>query len=196
MTLKRILYIALLSSTLTVVNTVPRSAVAAEYEIDITGMHASIQFRINHLGYSVLTGRFNDFSGTFNWDKDNPGASSVNVTIITASLDSNHAERDKHIREADFLDVEKYPEATFKSTKYNGDASGGELEGILTLHDVSKPITIAMKFIGEGDDPWGGYRAGFEGSVTIRRADFGMTYELGPRSETMELDLYIEGVRK
>ena len=80
-----------------------------------------------------------------------------------------------------FLDVEKYPEATFESTKYNGDASGGELEGILTLHGVSKPITIDMKYLGEGDDPWGGYRAGFEGHVTIRRADFGMTYELGPQ---------------
>ena len=159
-------------------------------------MHAAIQFRINHLGYSMLTGRFNDFAGTFTWDRDNPGASSINLTIETASIDSNHAERDKHLREADFLDVEKYPEATFKSTKYNGDESGGSLEGILTLHGVSKPISIDVKYIGEGDDPWGGYRAGFEGNVTLRRSDFGMTYDLGPKSDEMELDLYIEGVRK
>ena len=196
MALKRILYTVLLSSTLTVMSVAPRIAPAAEYDIDIPGMHAAIQFRIYHLGYSVLTGRFNDFSGSFSWDKDNPGASSVNVTIKTASIDSNHAERDKHLREADFLDVEKYPEATFKSAKYNGDANGGSLEGILTLHGVSKPITIDMKYLGEGDDPWGGYRAGFEGHVTIRRSDFGMTYNLGPKSETMDLDLYIEGVRK
>ena len=193
MTLKRILCIALLSSTFFVLS---RGAVAAEYEIDIEGMHAAIQFRIIHLGFSVLTGRFNDFGGSFTWDKDNPGASSVNVTIQTASLDSNHAERDKHLREADFLDVEKYPEATFKSTNYNGDASAGKLDGILTLHGVSKPITIDIEFIGEGDDPWGGYRAGFEGNVTLRRSDFGMMYDLGPRSDEMELDLYIEGVRK
>ena len=193
MTLKRVLSIALLFSTLAAFN---KGAVAAEYEIDIEGMHAAIQFRIIHLGYSVLTGRFNDFSGSFTWDKGNPGASSVNVTIQTASLDSNHAERDKHLREADFLDVEKYPEATFKSTSYNGDASAGKLDGILTLHGVSKPITIDIEFIGEGDDPWGGYRAGFEGNVTLRRSDFGMMYDLGPRSDEMELDLYIEGVRK
>ena len=193
MRLKRILCIVLLSSTFLVLS---RGAVAAEYEIDIEGMHAAIQFRIIHLGYSVLTGRFNDFGGSFTWDKDNPGASSVNVTIQTASLDSNHAERDKHLREADFLDVEKYPEATFKSTNYNGDASAGKLDGILTLHGVSKPITIDIEFIGEGDDPWGGYRAGFEGNVTLRRSDFGMMYDLGPRSDEMELDLYIEGVRK
>ena len=193
MRLRRILCIVLLSSTFLVLS---RGAVAAEYEIDIEGMHAAIQFRIIHLGYSVLTGRFNDFGGSFTWDKDNPGASSVNVTIQTASLDSNHAERDKHLREADFLDVEKYPEATFKSTSYNGDASAGKLDGILTLHGVSKPITIDIEFIGEGDDPWGGYRAGFEGNVTLRRSDFGMMYDLGPRSDEMELDLYIEGVRK
>ena len=192
MTLKRILGIVLLASTLAAFN---KGAVAAEYEIDIEGMHAAVQFRIYHLGYSVLTGRFNDFGGSFTWDKDDPGASSINVTIKTASIDSNHAERDKHLREADFLDVEKYPEATFKSTSYNGDASGGELEGILTLHGVSKPITIDVSYIGEGDDPWGGYRAGFEGNVTLRRADFGMDYNLGPRSEEMELDLYIEGCR-
>ena len=193
MRLKRIPGIALLFSALTMLS---GGAIAAEYEIDIEGMHASIQFRIIHLGFSVLTGRFNDFGGSFTWDKDNPEASSINVTIKTASLDSNHAERDKHLREADFLEVEKYPEATFKSTKYNGDAGGGKLDGILTLHGVSKPITIDIEYIGEGDDPWGGYRAGFEGNVTLRRSDFGMMYDLGPRSDEMELDLFIEGVRK
>ena len=193
MTLQRIINIVLLASALTVLG---KSAAAAEYEVDIEGMHAAVQFRIYHLGYSVLTGRFNDFGGSFTWDKDNPGASSINVTIKTASIDSNHAERDKHLREADFLDVEKYPEATFESTQYEGDSNGGKLHGILTLHGVSKPITIDVSYIGEGDDPWGGYRAGFEGNVTLRRADFGMDYNLGPRSEEMELDLYIEGVRK
>lgn len=195
MTLQRFLF-ALSVVALTATGAAPNRAVAADYDIDIPGMHAAIQFRILHLGYSVLTGRFNDFGGTFTWDKDNPEASSINVTIKTASIDSNHAERDKHLREADFLNVEKYPEATFVSTRYNGDASGGLLEGILTLHGVSKPIVITMKYIGEGDDPWGGYRAGFEGHVTILRSDFGMTYNLGPKSDEMDLDLYIEGVRK
>ncbi len=193
MKLQRIMNIALLTASLMVFG---KNAVAAEYEIDIEGMHAAIQFRIYHLGYSVLTGRFNDFGGFFTWDRNNPAVSSVDVTINTASIDSNHAERDKHLREPDFLNVEKYPQATFKSTKYNGDAGGGTLEGILTLHGVSKPIVLDIKFIGEGADPWGGYRAGFEGNVTIRRSDFGMMYNLGPKSDEMELDLYIEGIRK
>ncbi|MCY4281649.1 MAG: YceI family protein [Gammaproteobacteria bacterium] len=192
MTLRRSINILLLATTCTVFG---KSAVAADYEIDIPGMHAAIQFRILHLGYSVLTGRFNDFSGSFTWDPDNPGAASIKVTVQTASIDSNHAERDKHLREEDFLNVAKYPEATFASTQYNGDANSGTLEGILTLHGVSKPIAIDVTFIGEGDDPWGGYRAGFEGSVTIRRSDFGMMYDLGPKSDEMQLDLYIEGCR-
>ena len=192
MTFKRFPGIFLLFSALTVFG---GGAVAAEYEIDIPGMHAAIQFRIYHLGYSVLTGRFNDFGGSFYWDKDNPQDARINVTIKTASIDSNHAERDKHLREEDFLNVEKYPEATFKSTKYEGDTTGGKLHGILTLHGVSKPITLDVKYIGEGDDPWGGYRVGFEGHVKLRRADFGMTYDLGPKSEEMDLDLYVEGCR-
>ncbi len=172
------------------------SANAAEYEIDIEGMHAFVQFRIVHLGYSVLAGRFNDFGGSFNWDKSNPGAASIKVDIKTASVDSNHAERDKHLRGEDFLDVEKYPTATFKSTRYLGDINGGKMDGILTLRGVSKPVTLDVKVIGEGDDPWGGYRAGFSATTKIRRADFGMKYNLGPAAETMDFDLFIEGVRK
>lgn len=172
------------------------SATAAEYEVDIKGMHAFIQFRIIHLGYSVMVGRFNDFGGNFSWDKNKPGISSINVDIKTASVDTNHAERDKHLRGDDFLNVEKFPTATFKSTKYDGDASGGKMDGMLTLHGVTKAITLDVKAIGEGDDPWGGYRAGFEATTSIRRADFGMNYNLGPASETMSFELFIEGVRE
>ena len=169
---------------------------AADYGVDIKGMHAFIQFRIMHLGYSVLLGRFNDFGGEFSWDKSNPGAASISIDIKTASIDSNHAERDKHLREGDFLEVDKYPTATFKSTKYHGDASGGKMDGVLTLHGVSKPITLDVKVLGEGDDPWGGYRAGFSATTSIKRSDFGMDYNLGPASESMDFDLFIEGVRK
>ncbi len=170
------------------------SAQAAEYDIDQG--HAFIQFRISHLGYSTVVGRFNKFSGTFNWDKENPGASSIEVTVETNSIDSNWAERDKHLRGPDFLDVEKYPTATFKSTKYIGDAKGGKMEGTLTLHGVTKPLTLDVEVLGEGPDPWGGYRAGFQATTTLRRADFGISYDLGPAAETMEFGLYIEGIRK
>ncbi|MFQ5660417.1 MAG: YceI family protein [Gammaproteobacteria bacterium] len=167
---------------------------AAGYEVDLS--HSAIQFRISHMGVSILSGRFNKFSGRLNWDRENPAASTIEVTIDTASVDSNWAERDKHLRGDEFLDSEKYPTATFKSTRYAGDARGGTLEGVLTLHGVSKPMTLEVKAIGEGPDPWGGYRAGFEATTSLRRADFGITHNLGPASETMEFDLFIEGKRK
>jgi polyisoprenoid-binding protein YceI len=170
------------------------STFAADYDLDLS--HSFIQFRISHLGYSVLNGRFNDFGGTLQWDKAAPEASTIALTIKTASIDSNWAERDKHIRSPDFLDVEKYPEASFKSTKFTGDATAGKLEGELTLHGVTKPITLEVKAVGEGEDPWGGYRAGFTGTTTLKRSDFGISYNLGPSSETMDFDLFIEGIRK
>ena len=167
---------------------------AADYKIDLS--HAFIQFEISHLGYSTLAGRFNDFEGNFSWDKAAPANSAMEVTVKTASIDSNWAERDKHIRSDEFLDVEKFPTAVFKTTKYDGDASGGKMEGTLTLHGVTKPITLDIKYVGEGDDPWGGYRAGFTATTSLNRSDFDISYELGPASESMEFKLYVEGIRQ
>ena len=170
------------------------AAPAADYEIDAA--HSFIEFRIKHLGYSWLYGRFNRFSGEFSHDPADPSANRISVSIDPASIDTNHAERDKHLRDPDFLDVEKYPDAGFESTGYTGDAESGTLEGMLTLHGMTKPISIDLRKIGEGKDPWGGYRAGFIGTVTLTRGDFGISYNLGPASETMELELGIEGIRK
>jgi len=167
---------------------------AADYDIDTA--HSFVEFRIKHLGYSWLYGRFNRFSGHFSYDADNPQASAISVSIDPASVDTNHAERDKHLRGTDFLDVTKYPDATFESTKYTGDAKSGTLEGMLTLHGVTRPISIQLEKLGEGSDPWGGYRAGFIGTTTLTRRDFGISYNLGPASESMELELGIEGIRK
>ena len=170
------------------------NAVAATYRVDPS--HSFVQFRIQHLGYSWLYGRFNDISGEFKHDSSAPNDNWIAVEIKTASIDSNHAERDKHLREEDFLDVKRYPTATFRSVRYTGTAEQGELEGELFLHGVRKPITLQVKKLGEGKDPWGGYRAGFIGTTTLRLKDFGITYNLGPASETMELELGIEGIRK
>ena len=192
---KSILKKGLLPAVTTVVlSTLSTWVAAATYEIDPA--HSFVEFRIQHLGFSWLYGRFNDVTGTFEYDPDNPQVSEIDVEIDTTSVDTKHAERDKHLRGEDFLDVEKYPKASFKSTKYTGDASGGTLEGELTLHGVTKPITIEVQKIGEGPDPWGGYRAGFLGTTQLTRKDFGMDYDLGPPGETMELELGIEGVRQ
>ncbi|KAF0286112.1 hypothetical protein BA899_06080 [Spiribacter sp. SSL99] len=172
-------------------------AMAADYVIDTEGAHASINFRISHLGYSWLTGRFNDFSGQFSYDADNPEAASISVDIDPASVDSNHAERDEHLRSDDFLAVESHPEAGFVSTDYipHGDGTA-TLEGEFTLRGVTRPISIDVEKIGEGEDPWGGYRAGFTGEASFQLADYGIDYNLGPASETVYIQLEVEGIRQ
>ena len=173
------------------------TAMANDYVIDTQGAHASIKFRVQHLGYSWLYGRFNEFGGTFSYDEKQPEKSSVEVTIKTASVDSNHAERDKHLRSDDFLNVTKYPEAKFVSTGYTQDKDGnGVLKGNLTLNGVTRPLEIDVEFIGAGDDPWGGYRAGFEGTTSFAMADFGILKDLGPKSKDVEMILSVEGIKQ
>lgn len=171
------------------------SAQAAQFAIDPA--HSFIQFRTKHLGYAWLAGSFNTFEGTFQFDPEaGPEAQSISLTIDVASIDTNHAERDKHLRSADFFDADQFPKATFVSKSFAGDANGGMLTGDLTLHGVTKEIAFEVRKIGEGPDPWGGYRAGFEGSFNLVRKDFGMAYDLGPAAETVEVHLFIEGVKQ
>jgi polyisoprenoid-binding protein YceI len=173
-------------------------ASAADYVIDTKGAHAFVNFKIKHLGYSWLHGRFNTFDGQFNYDPKNPNASQISVNIDTASLDSNHAERDKHLRGGDFLNVSKYPQASFKSTAIMFDQDGEEatVTGEFTLHGITKTISFEIDKIGEGKDPWGGYRVGFEGETSLKLADYGIDYDLGPASTHVDIGLFIEGIRQ
>ncbi len=172
-------------------------AMAVDYVIDKKGQHAFVDFKISHLGYSWLYGTFKDFDGSFSFDEKNPEASKVQVTMNTASVDTNHAERDKHIRSADFLNVSKNPQATFVSTAVKSTGTGtADITGDLTLNGVTQPVVIKAKLIGQGDDPWGGYRAGFEGSTRLKLKDFAIQKDLGPASQEVELIISFEGVRK
>jgi polyisoprenoid-binding protein YceI len=178
----------LLGTALAISLLVSAQTMAADYAIDIKGQHASVNFKASHLGYSYIIGRFNDFSGKFNHDSAKPADSSVNVTIQAKSLDTNHAERDKHLRSADFFEVDKYPVIAFESTSFKD----GKLAGNLSLRGVTKPVTLNVTQIGEGDDPWGGYRSGFEGEVNLKAADFGFPGWVGDVAVTLQ----VEGVRQ
>ena len=170
---------------------------ADDYVIDTEKAHAFIQFRIQHLGFSWLYGRFNSFEGRFEYDEKAPKEAEVEVTIDMASIDTNHAERDKHLRNPDFFDVKNFPQAKFESSAYQPMGKDkGRLMGKLTLRGVTKPVTIDVTHVGAGNDPWGGYRRGFHGTTTITMADFGIPYNLGPASREVELMLSIEGIRK
>ena len=170
---------------------------AADYVIDTKGAHAAINFKIPHLGYSWLTGRFNRFSGDFSYDPEAPEKSRISLVIDTASIDSNHAERDKHLRDEDFLHTGKFPEAKFVSTSYQENSDGSaQLSGNFSLRGVTRPITIAVQKVGSGHDPWGGYRQGFSGTTKLVLEDFGIDFNLGKASREVQLELHIEGIRK
>jgi polyisoprenoid-binding protein YceI len=176
------------------------NAQAAEhYIIDTKGMHAFITFKVKHLGYSWLEGHFNRFSGDFDYDEANPSNNRVRVEIDIASIDSNHAERDKHLRSERFFDAKAFPKATFVSTGWEDHGNGkATLQGKFTLRGVTRDISIDVSQVGAGDDPWGGFRRGFVGTTTLQLSDYKMSEgsHLGPAAENVQLWLAIEGVRQ
>ncbi len=172
-------------------------AAAAEYAFDKKGMHASITWRIKHLGYSWMTGRFDDFDGTLSFDDAKPEASKVKVEIDVNSISSNHAERDKHLRSPDYLDTAAHPKATFESTSITPSGDGkAKIAGKFTFRGVTKDIIIDAEKVGSGPDPWGGERAGFTGTTQLTLADFAMKKQLGPASAIVYITLDVEGVKK
>lgn len=189
--MSRTLAIASLATTLVIA---APTALAEKYEIDPT--HSFIEFGIHHLGVSVLKGRFNTLKGSFDYDPANPTSAAIEVEVETSSIDTNHAERNKHLRGEKYLDTGNHPLASFKSTGFSEKGSSGVVTGELTLHGVTREITMNVEQIGAGKDPWGGYRRGFKGSTTLVRSDYGMADNLGPKSSSLELDVFIEGIRQ
>ena len=177
------------------------NVMAADYVVDKQGQHAFVDFKISHLGYSYITGTFKDIDGKFSFDAAKPEDSKIEFNVNTASVFTNNAERDKHISSKDFLKVADFPKATFKSTsvKSTGKNADGkataDVTGDLTIAGVTKPVVVKATFLGEGKDPWGGYRAGFEGTTSIKRTDFGKMMDLGPQSDAVELYVTFEGVK-
>lgn len=195
--MKKHLIAALMSTAMLTPMFAISTANAADYVIDTQGAHASIQFKVSHLGYSFVMGRFNDFSGDFSFDSKDVSKGNIKVNINTTSVDSNHAERDKHLRSADFLNTDKFPQASFKSTSVEDKGEGKfVVNGDFTFNGVTKPIAIDAVMIGEGDDPWGGYRAGFTGTTSFKMKDYGIKMDLGPASANVELELVVEGIKK
>ena len=137
--------------------------------------HSDATFSVRHL-ITKVRGRFSEFAGTIAFDDSTPANSTVTFTIQAATIDTNQKDRDTHLRSADFFDVEKFPKLTFKSTRIS-DVSGDrfKLTGDLTIHGVTREVTLDVTSEGRGKDPWGGERAGFSATTKIKRSDFGLT---------------------
>ena len=150
------------------------AATTANWKLDPT--HSSVEFSAKHMMFTTVKGRFADIDGTVTVNGDSPADASVDVTMKAASIDTRTDARDQHLRSADFLDVDRYPEVTFKSTKIDGSHDRFSLTGDLTIRDVTRPVTLDVTYEGAGNDPWGGRRMGFSASGKFDRRDFGLTW--------------------
>ncbi len=173
-------------------------AQAATWEIDPS--HSAVTFKVRHF-FSNAVGNFTDWSGTIEFDPEYPTKGSVNVTIQTASVNTDSEDRDNHLKSPDFFSVEEFPTITFKSTAVRKTDDGMVMDGDLTLKGKTKKVTIPFEFLGAGPDGWGGTRAGFSGKVTINRQDFGMKWNKvldtggAVLGEDVKIDLEIEAVK-
>jgi polyisoprenoid-binding protein YceI len=138
--------------------------------------HTSVEFSVRHLMISSVKGRFGTVAGTVVTDPD-PTQSEIDISIDAASIDTRQEQRDVHLRSADFFDVEKFPTLTYKSrriTDVRGDSF--KVVGDLTIRGISREVILDVTAQGTGTDPWGGQRAGFEATASIKRSDFGLTW--------------------
>ncbi len=166
------------------------------YKVD--PVHTTAIFRIKHLGVTYFYGRFNETTGSFTLNTENPSEMSFDVQIKTQSVDTNAAGRNNHLKSPDFFNAKQFPTIAFKSKSVQ---SSGEktytVSGDMTLHGVTKPITVEMEFVGQGDKGSRfGYRAGFDVRFTIKRSAFGMNYMQGMLGDKVMIMVGLEGVRQ
>ena len=157
-----------------IAETVPAAGTKTAWKLDPA--HTLVEFSAKHLMITTVKGRITDIEGIIYSDAKDLKNSSVEATLKAVSLDTRTDQRDQHLRSADFLDVEKYPEIRFRSTRIQGDKQSFKLTGDLTIRDVTKPITLDVEFEGETKDPWGGERIGFSATGKIDRREFGLTW--------------------
>jgi len=171
-------------------------AIAAEtYKVD-TG-HSFLNFSVSHLGFGTAMGRFNEFEGTITRG-DSASDYKIDFTINAGSVDTNSERRDKHLRNADFLNAQQFDKITFESTKVTKNGDMLTVVGNLTMVGVTKPVTIELKNMGEGKDPWNNYRVGYYGKATVKRSEFNINYGLdnGVLGDEVTLTISLEAVRK
>jgi polyisoprenoid-binding protein YceI len=142
-------------------------------------VHSHVAFSVRHLMISKVTGHFKIWSGTLLIDEERPENSSVSVEIDASSIDTKEGQRDDHLRSPDFLHAQNFPKITFRSTRVEKlDDEHYRVVGDFTIRDVTRPITLAVDYLGRAKDPWGGERVGFSATTAIDRKDYGLTFNM------------------
>jgi polyisoprenoid-binding protein YceI len=159
-------------------------------------VHASVVFSVQHLGITNFYGRFNDISGTVVFDRENSSKSSVELSVPVESLDTHNAKREQSLKSPDYFDAKQFPTITFKSTKVEGSGDTLKVSGDLTIHGVTKPLTVDFKKGGEGKGLFGEMRGGGETRFTIKRSDFGMNFQQGAIGDEVTIILSLEGIKQ
>lgn len=173
----------------------PAMARAADnYQADPA--HTSVTFKIQHLGISWVQGRFDELAGACTIDPSDPGKSTFEMTIKTASVDTNVAKRDEHLRTADFFDVKQFPEMTFKSTAVKKVDAGLEVTGDLALHGVTKAVTFTLVGGKKAEFPKGVQRVGFVAELTLKRSDYGMATMIPDVGDEVRIFISGEAMQK
>lgn len=152
----------------------PVSAETARYDVDPD--HSTIGFSVDHMVVSKTRGQFTEYIGFIEMDPDAKTVKAIEATIKMPSITTNHQKRDTHLKSPDFFDVEKYPTITYKMKSYHKNGDGYTAVGDLTLHGVTKEITLVGNFNGVNKDPWGNARAGFTAEGKVNRKDFGINW--------------------
>ncbi len=164
---------------------------AENYRLD--GVHSSVTFKISHLGLSWVYGRFDQFEGRFAVDAENPANCSFALSIIAASVDTNNAQRDSHLKSPDFFNAKQFPVIRFKSANVRPTKQGYEVTGNLTLHGVTKPITLQLVGGGKKEFPKGTQRTGFSTELVLKRTDFGMDKAIDAIGDDVHVAISFEG---
>lgn len=170
------------------------------WNIDTT--HSGIHFSVRHMVIAKVRGSFQKFSGTVSLDEQDVTASSVSVSIDTASINTGVDQRDNHLRSADFFEVEKFPAMSFQSTKVEKTSGNGlRVTGQLTIRDITREVVLEAEQLGVGKDPWGNVKAAFEAKTSIDRRDFGLKWNQALEAggvlvgEKIEIALEVQAVK-
>ena len=170
------------------------------YSIDSS--HTAVEFVVRHLMITKVRGRFGAVSGSIELEPGNDVPRSVRATIDATSIDTREAQRDAHLKSADFFEVEKYPSLEFASTRIEGEAGAFTIYGNLTIHGVTREVALKAQFEGRAADPWGGQRVGYSASTSINRKDFGLTWNAALETggvvvgDEVRIELEVEAVLK